>query len=97
MAMLVMSILEFPYEVSDGWKEHFETPVPTREDTFKEEVFSTINYLGLRKIKRLISVNQKDLELAQTIEEQLTLLQTHKLLKDMEIEKTKKIGTVILR
>jgi DNA primase len=97
MAMLVMSILEFPYEVSDGWKEHFETPVPTREDTYKDEVFSTINYLGLRKIKRLISINQKDLEQAQTLEEQLTLLQTHKLLKDMEIEKTKKIGTVILR
>jgi DNA primase len=97
MAMLVMSILEFPYEVSDGWKEHFETPVPTREDTYKEEVFSTVNYLGLRKIKRLISINQKDLEHAQTVEEQLTLLQTHKLLKDMEIEKTKKMGTVILK
>jgi len=97
MAMLVMSILEFPYEVSDGWKEHFETPVPTREDTYREEVFSTVNYLGLRKIKRLIGINQTDLEHAKTPEEQLTLLQTHKLLKDMEIEKTKKIGTVILK
>jgi len=97
MAMLVMSILEFPYEVSDGWREHFETPVPTREDTYREEVFSTVNYLGLRKIKRLIGINQKDLEHAKTPEEQLTLLQTHKLLKDMEIEKTKKIGTVILK
>jgi DNA primase len=96
-AMLVMSILEFPYEISNGWKKNFETPVPTREDTYREEVFSTVNYLALRKIKRLISINQKDMERAQTAEEQLTLLQTHKLLKDMEIEKTKKIGTVILR
>jgi DNA primase len=97
MAMLVMSILEFPYEISLNWKEHFETPVPTREDTYREEVLSTLNYLTLRKIKRLISINQKDIERAQTPEEQLTLLQTHKLLKDMEIEKTKKVGTVILK
>jgi DNA primase len=97
IAMTVMSILEFPYEVSNGWKEHFDTTVPTREDTYKEEVFSTVNYLALRKIKRLISINQKDMEQAHTTEEQLTLLQTHKLLKDMEIEKTKKLGTVILK
>ncbi|MEO6328616.1 MAG: DNA primase [Ginsengibacter sp.] len=97
MAMLVMSVLEFPYEVSDGWKQHFETPVPTREDTYKDEVFSTVNYLRLRKIKRLISMNQKDLEESHTTDEQLTLLQTHKVLKDMEIEMTKKMGTVILK
>ena len=97
MAMLVMSLLEFPYEVSNGWKEHFETPVPGREETYKEEVFSTINYLGLRKIKRLIDINQKDLEQSHIEEEQLTLLQTHKILKEMEINMTKKLGTVILK
>ncbi len=97
MAMLVMSILEFPYEVSEGWKEHFDTPVPTREDTYKEEVYSTVNYLRLRKIKRLIGMNLKDLEESHTTDELLTLLQTHKVLKDMEIEMTKKTGTVILK
>jgi DNA primase len=97
MAMLVMSVLEFPYEVSEGWKEHYETPVPTREDTYKEEVFSTVNYLKLRKIKRLINLNQKDLEESKSADEQLTLLQTHKVLKDMEIEMTRKIGTVIIK
>lgn len=97
MAMLVMSILEFPYEISIGWKEYFETPVPTREDTYREEVFSTINYLRLRKIKRLISMNQKDMEESHSEEEQFTLLQTHKVLKDMEIEMAKKLGTVIIK
>ncbi|MBA2561545.1 MAG: DNA primase [Chitinophagaceae bacterium] len=97
MAMLVMSILEFPYEVSNGWQEHFEMPVPTREETYKQEVFSTVNYLRLRKIKRLISQNQKDLEKSHNPEEQLNLLQTHKLLKDMEMDITKQMGTVILK
>jgi len=97
MAMLVMSILEFPYEVSNGWKEQFDMPVPTREDTYKEEVFSTVNYLKLRKIKRLISMNEKDLEKSHTEDELFTILQTAQLLKNMEIEMTKKMGTVILR
>jgi DNA primase len=97
MATLVMSIIEFPYEVSDGWKSQYEMPVPTREDTYKEEVFSTLNYLKLRKIKRLIIINQKDLELQHTAEEQLSLLQTHKHLKDIEVEMTRQMGTVILK
>lgn len=97
MSSLVISILEFPYEVSAGWKEHFEMPVPTREDTYKEEVFSTVNYLKLRKIKRLININQKDLELPHSADEQVSLLQTHKHLKDIEVEMTRQMGTVILR
>lgn len=97
MSALVVSIMEFPYEISPGWKEHYEMPVPTREDTYKEEVFSTINYLKLRKIRRLISINQKDLEKSHSSEEQLQLLQTHKHLKDIEVEMTRQMGTVILR
>ena len=97
MSALVVSIIEFPYEVSPGWKEHYEMAVPTRNDTYKEEVFSTVNYLKLRKIKRLISINQKDLEQPHTAEEQLSLLQTHKHLKDLEVEMTRQMGTVILR
>ena len=97
MSSLVVSIMEFPYEVSPGWKENYEMPVPTREDNYKEEVFSTVNYLKLRKIKRLISINQKDLEKPHSPEEQISLLQTHKHLKDLEVEMTRQMGTVILR
>ena len=97
MSALVVSIMEFPYEISPGWKEHYEMPVPTRDDVYKEEVFSTVNYLKLRKIKRLISINQKDLEQPHSAEEQISLLQTHKHLKDLEVEMTRQMGTVILR
>lgn len=97
MSALVVSIIEFPYEVSPGWKEHYEMPVPTRDDTYKEEVFSTVNYLKLRKIKRLVSINQKDLEQPHSAEEQLSLLQIHKHLKGLEVEMTRQMGTVILR
>ncbi len=97
MSLMVVSIMEFNYEVSAGWQENYEMPVPTRDQNYKEEVYSTVNYLKLRKIKRLIGINQKDLEESHTAEEQLSLLQTHKHLKDLEIEMTRQMGTVILR
>lgn len=97
MSALVVSLLVFNHEISPNWKEHYEGYIPTREDLFKEEVISTLNYLKLRKIKRLIDENQRDLEKSQNAEEQLIQLQTHQHLKKLEIELTKMLGTVIFR
>jgi DNA primase len=97
LSALVVSLMDFPYELSHKWKEEYEMPVPTREETYKEEVFSTVNYLKLRKIKRMMDENQRDLEKSVNAEEQITLLQTHQHLKQMEIELTKQLGTVIFR
>lgn len=97
MSSLVVSIMDFNYEISPKWKEHFEGHLPTREDLFKEEVFSTLNYLKLKKIKKLIDENQRDLEKSTDAEEQLVLIQTHQHLKQMEIELTKQLGTVIFK
>ena len=93
----VVSLLDFPYEVSQNWKEHFEGKIFTREELYLEEVRSTMNYLKLRKIKKLIEENQRDLERLHTSEEQLVLIQTHQHLKQMEIDLTKQMGTVILK
>ena len=93
----VVSLLDFPYELSRNWKEHFEGKIFTREELYLEEVKSTMNYLKLRKIKKLIEENQKDLERLHTAEEQVVLIQTHQHLKQMEIDLTKQMGTVILR
>ncbi|HNP54563.1 MAG TPA: hypothetical protein PKK69_08090, partial [Ferruginibacter sp.] len=61
------------------------------------EVISTLTYLKLRKIKKMIAENQAELERSTDSEEQLVLLQTHQLLKQMEMELTQTIGTVILK
>ncbi|WP_462254970.1 DNA primase [Ferruginibacter sp.] len=97
MSSLVVSIMDFNYEISPKWSEHFEGHIPTREDLFKEEVFSTLNYLKLKKIKRLMDENQRDLEKSLISEEQMILVQTHQHLKQMEIELTKQLGTVIFK
>ena len=93
----VVALLDFPYELSKNWKDHFDGKIFTREELYELEIRSTMNYLKLRKIKRLIEENQKDLERIHTSEEQFVLIQTHQHLKQMEIELTRQMGTVIFR
>ena len=93
----VLSILDFPYELSPNWKEHFEGKILTRDDLYREEVMSTLNYLKLRKIKKMIDENQRDLQKEHPMEEQMMLIQTHMHLKNLEKELTGKVGTVIFR
>ena len=62
MSRMVVSIIEFPYEISPGWLKNYEMPVPTREENYKAEIISTLSYLELKKIKKkLIAFNQKEL------------------------------------
>ncbi|HEU4633139.1 MAG TPA: DNA primase [Flavisolibacter sp.] len=67
-----------------------------QKDTTNEEVESAINYLKLRKVKRLLLQNQADLEKAEASEQQ-TLFLTHQHLKQMEIELSRKLGSVVIK
>ena len=67
------------------------------EDKTNEGVDSAVNYLKLRKIKRMLLENQLDLEKQHTPEEFGMLHHTHEHLKKMEMELTKKMGAVIIR
>lgn len=67
------------------------------EDRTHEEVESALNYLKLRKIRRMLNENHADLEKNHSKEEQEVLFRTHEHLKNMERAITEKLGTVILR
>ncbi|MDP4262051.1 MAG: DNA primase [Bacteroidota bacterium] len=67
------------------------------EDRTNEEVDSAINYLKLRKIKRMLLENQVDMEKQHTPEEYEMLHRTHEHLKLMEMSLIGKMGTVIIR
>ena len=97
LSALVVSIMDFPYEVSENWKTFYEGKISTREELYKEEVSSTVTYLKLRKIRRLIEMNQKDLEKSLNPDEQLMFMQTHLHLKKMEKELMGEAGTVIVK
>jgi DNA primase len=56
-----------------------------------------MTYLKLKKIKRLILENQRDLENNPTGDDMIILLQTHRHLKELEMELMKNIGTVIFK
>ena len=66
-------------------------------DRTNEEVESAINYLKLRKIKRMLLENQLDLEKPHLQEEYEMLYSTHEHLKKMEMELTQKTGAVIIK
>ncbi len=97
VSSLVISMMDAPHEISPRWKENFEVHVPTREESYKQEVISSLRYLQLRKIKRMIDENQRDMEKPNTQEALMILLHTHKHLKEMEKELMQDIGTVIVR
>ncbi len=97
LGALVVSIMDFPHEVSLNWKNYYEGKIPTREELYLEEVSSTLTYLKLRKIQRLMAMNQKDLEKSVHPDEQNTLMQTHLHLKQMEKELMDRSGTVIVK
>ena len=66
-------------------------------DRTNEEVESAINYLKLRKIKRMLLENQLDLEKPHLQEEYEMLYSTHEHLKKMEMVLTQKTGAVIIK
>ena len=63
-------------------------------DTTMDHVTSAITYLKLRKIKRLLLQNHADLQTAES-SKVMPLMLTHQHLKSMEMELTKKLGTVV--
>jgi DNA primase len=66
------------------------------QDRSHEEVLSAIIYLKLKKVKKLLMQNQADMEKASQ-QDQMTLFLTHQHLKQMEMELTGKLGSVIVK
>jgi DNA primase len=94
---LVISITMFPFELSHRWDDVMENMHILDRDTSKQDVIASINYFKLRKIKKMFEQNQKDLEMATDIKEQMKLIEIHKSLKQIEIDLTKQIGSVIIK
>ena len=97
ISSMILKIMEVNTEISPNWKDYYEGHIPSREELYKEEVISTLSYLQLRKIKRLIIENQQELEKSTDPMEQIIYLQTHQHLKQLEIMLTEKTGTVIYK
>ena len=94
---LVISITMFPFELSHRWDEVMENMNIVNRDTSKQDVLMSVNYFKLRKIKKMFEQNQKELETATDLQDQMKLIEIHKYLKEIEIELTKQLGSVIIK
>ena len=93
-----VSLQDLKHELSHRWKEEpHEIHLPSREELYKEEIESVVIYLKLRKIKLMIENNQRDLEKPNNQADLLVFLKTHQELKQIEMELTKALGTVIIK
>jgi DNA primase len=93
---LVVSISVNPFELSQKWDEVMETMNIVNRDTSHEDVQKSVNFFKLRKIKKMIEENQRDIENA-AYEDFKLLHEVHKHLKEIEGQLTKQLGTVIIK
>ncbi len=94
---IAVSLLTEKHSISPNWDKFYKGEILGREDKYKEEVVSCMTYLKLKKIKRLILENQRDLESNPAEDDMIILLQTHRHLKELEMDLMKNIGTVIFK
>jgi DNA primase len=98
LAQLAMQLMETKDEVSPNWKTKYEAKIFTRDDLYVEEINSVLGYFKLRKVKRLIVENQKEMEnLKDDIEQNIIHLKMHVALKQEEKRLLQNLGTVILK
>lgn len=97
LSATVVSIMDFGYELSPKWSEHFDGKLPTTDDIYRADVKSAVTYLKMRKIRRLMDENQQDMQRPHSPEELMVLIQTHMHLKQMEQDMIKGNGTVIFK
>lgn len=90
----VFSVLEQGFRKYMGI-EYKHKALIKEEKGYKDDVLSTLQYLKLKKLKRLLEQNQIDLETNNTYEKFLELISPHMHIKDMEMEITKLTGIVV--
>jgi len=94
---LVISLITFPYELSKNWKEKFDQQVMEKDEYYRSDINSVLRYIELKKIKKLIIENEAELQKEVSSQKLTVLIQTHTLLKNMELDLAKQVGMVIMR
>lgn len=91
-----LEICAFPYELSQRWNEYLDSRNSVLRDNSRQDVLHSVHYFKLRKIKKMMEENQRDIENAtpDTIKQ---FLDIHRHLKQLEKELTKTMGAVIVK
>ena len=84
-------------EISHNWNKFYSGKIESREDLFREEILSSITYLKVRKVKKMMAENEEILKNAANYEDVMIALETQKALKELEKSLLEKAGTVIIK
>ena len=84
------------YELNERWYDEKSGLNFLPKDNSMIEVVMSICYFKLRKIKKMTTQNQLEMETAD-FDKQMQMMEVHKHLKLMEKEITEQLGTVILK
>lgn len=93
---LAVDLTTFPYSISDWLKKH-GIQVQKEEDTLKIAVEHAIYSLKVRKLMKMISDTQKQLQDATDDDDILTLVAQKKRLDEVKNAFSKELGWVVLR
>ncbi|MBX5439030.1 MAG: DNA primase [Thermoflavifilum sp.] len=81
--------------LSDNWELRFQLQIQREQDMPVEQAIQTVHHLKMRKLKKMIEDNLRELQQAQTEEERLHMIQLHQQLKALEKQLAEATGTVI--
>lgn len=93
----VINATVFNFELSQRWDEKLVNVKLVNRDNSQADVTKSLHYFKVRKIKKMLEQNQRDMEQARELDEQLRLIKIHSHLKQVEMELTKGTGTVIFK
>jgi DNA primase len=87
----------FPYEVSANWMNEHKIAVPTREDTFFNDVTRTVTYFMLRKIKTIYYEHLEELKVEKDEHEIYLTQESILTLKRSELSLLEQLKVVAVR
>jgi DNA primase len=97
MSTMVVSLLEFPYQLSPGWDKMIESKKLQPEVAGKLDVKRSVQYYKLRKLKEMLLENQKELKVSSDPNAIRDLMELHVELKKIEMGISKELGNVIFQ
>lgn len=96
----VINATMFNFELSQRWDEKLVNVKLVNRDNSQADVTKSLHYFKVRKIKKMLDQNQRDMERANNSsqsEEYIRLIKIHLHLKEMEKEISRSSGTVIFK
>ena len=93
---IVVNVTMSRFELSQRWDEKLMNIKIVNRDNSIPDVTKSLYFFKLKKLKKMIEQNQRDLETFSSMEEVTRLIKIHNHLKDLEKEIVKNLGTVIL-